>query len=102
MLVKLLSVIRRLASDSRGTAQIEYVMIAVLVAIGSLGALTALADSVIGVWSHVEEEVVESVSGSAVELQQQSDKTGLGLGKFNPNKGKGQGKNKDKGKKPKG
>lgn len=100
MLVKLLSVIRRLASDSRGTAQIEYVMIAVLVAIGALGALTALADSVIGVWSHVEEEVVESVSGSAVEIQQQSDQTGLGLGKFNPNKGKG--KNQGKGEKPKG
>ena len=97
---KLLRQARRLAVDTRAAASIEYALVAVLIAIGSLAALTAMADSVIGIWSGVEGQVVESISGSDEE------KTGaaeLNLGNFNKTKkNKGQGKEKNKGKKPKG
>ena len=44
---KLLRQAGRLAFDTRAAASIEYALVAVLIAIGSLAALTSMADSVI-------------------------------------------------------
>jgi Flp pilus assembly pilin Flp len=95
MLSKLLRQTRRLASDSRAAANIEYALIAVLIGIGSLAALTAMADSVIGIWTEVEGEFVESISGAAGE---EAEGSGLNLGNITSkkNKGRGQGKTKEK------
>ena len=67
---KLLRQAGRLAFDTRAAASIEYALVAVLIAIGSLAALTAMANSVIRIWSGVEGDVVESVSGVQEEVTQ--------------------------------
>ena len=97
---KLLRQARRLAVDTRAAASIEYALIAVLISIGSLAALTTMADSLIGIWSGVEGQLVESISSVQEE---EVGAAGLNLGNFNKTKeNKGQGKEKNKGKKPKG
>ncbi len=97
---KLLRQARRLAVDTRAAASIEYALVAVLISIGALAALTTLADSVTGIWSGVEGQVVESISSGQEE---EAGVAGLNLGNFNKTKkNKGQGKEKNKGKKPKG
>ncbi len=94
MFIKLLRQARRLAADNRAAASIEYGLIAVLIGIGSLAALTTMADSLIGIWSSVESDVVGSMPGAAKD-------SGLNLGDFTCNKGKGKGKGQCKDKKPK-
>ena len=94
MFSKLLRQAARLAFDNRAAVSIEYALVAILIAIGSLAALTAMADSVIRIWNDVEGEVVESVSGL------QEEEAGLNLGNFNKAKNnKGRGKEKSEGKK---
>ena len=99
MFSKLVRQAGRLAFDNRAAASIEYALIAVLIAIGALAALTAMADSVIRIWTDVEGEVVESISGTPEE----TGAAGLNLGNFNKTKkNKNSGKKKKKDKKPKG
>ncbi len=99
MFSQLLRQAGRLAFDNRAAASIEYALLAILIAIGALAALTAMADSVIRIWTDVEGKVVESISGGPEE----TGAAGLNLGNFNKTKkNKGQGKEKNKGKKPKG
>lgn len=59
---KLLRQAGRLAFDTRAAANIEYALVAVLIAVGSVAALAAMADSIIRIWSGVEGDVVESIS----------------------------------------
>ena len=61
MFSKLLRQAGRLAFDNRAATSIEYALIAVLISIGALAALTAVADSVIGIWTGVEGQVVENM-----------------------------------------
>ncbi len=87
----------RLAFDNRAAASIEYALVAVLIAIGSVAALTAMADSIIRIWTDVESEVVESISGAPEE----TGAGGLKLGNFKSKKNNNSGKKNKKGKKPK-
>lgn len=90
----------RLAFDNRAAASIEYALIAILIGIGALAALTAMADSVIRIWTDVEVEVTDTISGMEEE---ETGAAGLDLGNFNKTKkNKGRGKEKSKEKKPKG
>ncbi len=100
MFSKLLRQAGRLAFDNRAAASIEYALIAVLIAIGALAALTSMADSIIGIWTDVEVEVTDTISG----MQEEEAATGgLNLGSFDKTKqNKGRGKEKSKKKKPKG
>ena len=99
MFSKLLRQAGRLAFDNRAATSIEYSLIACLIGIGTLSALTAMADSLIGIWSGVENEIAESISGTPEE----TGAGGLNLGNFNQTKkDKNSGKKKKKDKKPKG
>lgn len=98
MYSKLLRQAGRLAFDNRAAASIEYALIAVLIGIGALAAMTAMADSIIRIWTDVESEVVESISGTPEE----TGAAGLNLGNFKSKKNKNSGKKKKKDKKPKG
>lgn len=101
MFSKLLRQAARLAFDNRAAASIEYALIAVLIGIGALAALTAMADSVIRIWTDVEVEVADTISG--MQEEEEAGAAGLDLGNFNKTKkNKGRGKEKSKEKKPKG
>ena len=101
MFSKLLRQAGRLAFDNRAATSIEYSLIACLIGIGAVSALTAMADSIIGIWSGVEGQVVESISSVQEE---KAGAAGLNLGNFRneQNKGRGKEKSKGKGKKPDG
>ena len=99
---KLICLAGRLALDNRAAASIEYVLVTVLVGIGALAAVTSLATGVIGIWSGVEGQVVESISGLDEE---ETGAAGLDLGNLDRSKNKkkiGPGKEKIKRKKPQG
>ena len=97
MFSKLLRRAARLAFDNRAAASIEYGLIACLIGLGSLAALTTMADGLIGIMSGVEGQVVESISSSDDE---ETAVGGLNLGNFNKAKNnKGRGKEKSQGKK---
>ena len=93
----------RLALDIRAAASAEYVLLTVLIGIGALAALTSMASGIIGIWSGVEGQVVESITGSDEE---ETGAAELDLGNLNrttknrTTKSKKGGQKKRKGKKP--
>ena len=100
MFSKLLRQAGRLALDNRAAASIEYVLITVLIGVGTMAALTALAGGIIGIWSGVEGQIVESISGSDEE---ETVAAGLNLGNLGrTTKNQGSGKKKRKRRKPQG
>lgn len=97
---KLLHQAGRLTFDNRAAATIEYALVAVLIGIGSVAALTAMADSIIRIWSDVEDEVTESISSVQ---EKEASAANFNLGSFNKTKkNKGKSRGKGKGKKPQG
>jgi pilus assembly protein Flp/PilA len=51
----------RLAADDRGATSIEYGLIALLIAIGAIGGMTALGTGVSGSWGTTAQKVTDAM-----------------------------------------
>ena len=54
---------RKLIADESGATAIEYGLIAALVSVAAIAALSAMGDSLIDIFSNVCEKLVEAVEG---------------------------------------
>ena len=52
-----IQLLKRVAADTTGATAIEYGLIASLIVIGIMGALSSFAESAIGTWEFVSDEV---------------------------------------------
>jgi pilus assembly protein Flp/PilA len=55
------SLARRFAGDARGATSIEYGLIAVLIAVGAIGAMQALGGGVGGSWGATSQKVSDAM-----------------------------------------
>ncbi len=56
--------LRRLARDERGATAVEYGLIASLIVVGWIAALTQMADSNTNKWSSISSKVDSAMSGN--------------------------------------
>ena len=59
----MLNIIKHLIKDEEGVSAIEYGLIAALVAIGIIGALTTLGDDLTDTFTHVSTELQGAIGG---------------------------------------
>lgn len=55
--------LKDLSDDTSGATAIEYGLIVALLALATLGAMQAVAETTIGMWNNVSTEVVNAISG---------------------------------------
>ena len=56
--VLVFDILRKLAATTKGATAIEYALIIALIALAAMAALLSLADTTIGMWDNVAENVL--------------------------------------------